>query len=132
MRPWLSATLFALLLLGGLVALYFWHKPSNKPRIRPPPRSRKPDESYQAVNSLARLFLEAVALKEERAKWPGVLKTLNPEDEPRIRTLLLELRQPDAVDPRTALQAIEQTCIQAQSESRSFSRAEPSWSEPSQ
>ena len=65
-----------------------------------------------------------VSLKESDANWPSVLKGLNTEDEPRIRTLLLELRGLNASNPREALETIETVCIESKHESEQLTRAD--------
>lgn len=72
---------------------------------------------------MANLFVETVALKECGAKWPNVLQRLNPQDEPHVRTLLLEIRERNKNDPRPALEAIERACIESKREGDHFSRA---------
>ena len=112
-------------LIGCLVAAYFFtrgHK--SKPRILPPPRSKSTERSYEETNSVAKLFLEIISLKESAANWPSVLKGLNTQDEPRIRTLLLELRSFDSSSARQALEAIEAVCIESKHESEKLTRAE--------
>jgi hypothetical protein len=92
--------------------------------VLPPPRSRKIDLSYQETNSVAKLFLATVSLKEGQSTWPVVLKGLNTEDEPRIRTLLLELRQMSTSSPQPVLEVIEEVCIQSKEKCGELTRAE--------
>ena len=110
--------------LACLVAAYFLRRTNHRPRVRPPPRSKRIECSYQETNALANLFLEAVALKEGGASWPSVLQRLNPEAEPHIRTLLLEIREPNGTDPRMALEAIETVCIESKRKGDQLSRAD--------
>lgn len=110
--------------LGGLAAAYLLPTPKRKPRVLPPPSSKRAAPSYQETNSLAKLFLEVLALKEAAARWPAILQNLNRESEPHIRTLLLELRSHRTADPVTVLEAIESECIAAKREGLSPSRAE--------
>jgi hypothetical protein len=124
MRTWLLL-LVVVAILGYLSATYYLaQKNQRKRRVLPPPRSKGTARSYQETNSVARLFLETVSLKEGEANWPRVLKGLNAEDEPRIRTLLLELRLLNPSDPRGALEAIEAVCIGSRDESDQLTRAE--------
>src|SRR5690348_58511 len=88
----MTAWLQLVLVLGGLAAAYLLLISKRKPRVLPPPSSKRPEPSYQEINSRAKLFLEVLALKESSPKWPSVLRKLNLEDDPHIRTLLLELR----------------------------------------
>lgn len=122
MTPWLP--LIVVVALGGLAAAYLLPTRKRKPRVLPPPTSKRAAPSYQETNSLAKLFLEVLALKEGAARWPAVLQKLNHENEPHIRTLLLELRSHRTADPVTVLEAIESECIAAKREGLSPSRAE--------
>ncbi len=124
MKDWLqfvAVTVF----FGCLAAAYFFaQRGQRKPRVLPPPRSKGTDRSYQETNSVAKLFLEAVSLKEGDASWPVVLKHLNTENEPRIRTLLLELRWLNPSNPREALEVIETICMESKHESETLTRAD--------
>lgn len=117
------AVLVALILVCLAVA-YLLLNSMHKPRVLPPPRSKRGEPPYQDTNSLAKLFLEVLALQDSGAKWPAILQQLNLEEEPHIRTLLLELRSHPPADPRTVLEAIESACIAAKREGQSPSRAE--------
>jgi hypothetical protein len=124
MKAWIQF-LAVLLLLGCLLAGYMLaQKNRRKPRVLPPPRSKRKSESYQEKNSVAKLFLEAVTLKENHANWPKVLKELNSEDEPFIRTLLLELRQLNTNSPREALEAVVYVCMESKDEGDRLTRAD--------
>lgn len=124
MKNWLHFVAVTLL-FGCLVAAYFFvQRSQRKPRVLPPPRSKRIDRPYQETDSVARLFLETVSLKAGAANWPTVLRRLNTEDEPRVRTLLLELRQFETSNPREALEAIETVCIESKHESVSLTRAD--------
>jgi hypothetical protein len=120
MTAWLQLVSVVLI----LAAVYLLLNPRRKPRVLPPPRSNRGEPSYQEANSLAKLFVEVLALKDSAAKWPTILQKLNLEDEPHIRTLLLELRSHCAADPSTGLEAIERACIAAKREGQSPPRAE--------
>ena len=122
----ISSQLFvAVLPFASLIALYFIARRFHaKPKVLPPPRSRGTELSYQETNSVAKLFLEAASLKESDANWSSVLKLLNAEDEPRIRTLLLELRELNISNPRCTLETIEAVCIESKRESEKLSRAD--------
>jgi hypothetical protein len=121
MMPWLP--LIFVVALGGLAA-YLLPTLKRKPRVLPPPSSKRAEPSYQETNSRAKLFLEVLALKEGAARWPAILQRLNRENEPHIRTLLLELRSHCTADPVAVLEAIESECISAKREGKSPSRAE--------
>lgn len=123
MNTWLQ--LFVLLVFAGVLgAGYRLLSAAPKLRVLPPPTTKKPEPPYHETNSLAKLFVEAVGLKERAAKWPAILRSLNPDDEPHIRTLLLELRSHRAADPNSVLEAIERTCIAAKRGGQSPSRCE--------
>lgn len=123
MSSWL---LFLLVVIGLALAAAVWlgRTPNPKRRVRPPPRSKKAEPSFQQANSLAKLFVEVLALKESSITWPTVLQRLNLEDEPHIRTLLLELRSERPASPGAVLDAIERVCIAAKREASTPSRAE--------
>ena len=113
MSTYLKASL-ATLFVGVLVFTYLRWRASYRPPVRfPQPLSRKPDESYQATNAIAKLLLEVLSLRDRKARWPEILKTLNPDDSPSLRTVLLELRWLHVNSPDTALQLIERVCIKA-------------------
>jgi hypothetical protein len=123
MNFWLRFTISAVVLTCiGIAIKYLLAK--QHPRVRPPPRVQPTERTYQVTNHVARLFLEVLELKKVEVQWPAILQQLNPEDEPHIRTLLLELRASNATDPRQALDAIEEVCIAAKPESERLSRAE--------
>ncbi|MCK6423712.1 MAG: hypothetical protein L6Q75_01310 [Burkholderiaceae bacterium] len=106
--------LFTWAAMLGIVAGAFLMARSRPrgPRVLPPPRSRSTVRTFQETNPIARLFLETRSLQESAANWPRVLKGLNADDVPHIRTLLLELRAFDTSSPRAALAAIEAVCIE--------------------
>jgi hypothetical protein len=110
----------------GVVIFAFrrWQENYKPPVRHRAPRSKRPDDSYQATNSRAKLLTETVALRKRNAQWPEILKTLNPSDEPRIRTILLELRWPNLEKPHSVLQEIEDTCLSAGLQRQSPSRVE--------
>lgn len=95
-----------------------------KPRVLPPPTSKRAEPAYHETSDLAKLFVEVLELKKSSAKWPKILRRLNLEDEPHIRTLLLELRSHRIAEPGAVLEAIESTCIAAKSDGQSPSRTE--------
>ena len=107
-----------------LAAAYLLRSAKNKPKVLPPPRSRKPEPAFHETNSLARLFVEVLALKEGTPTWPSILKRLNPSDNPHTRTILLELRSLPAADPEAVLNAIEQICIESKREGQDPSQVE--------
>ena len=124
MNIWLNF-LATLVFFGCLFAAYmFVQRSKPKPRVLPPPRSKSTERSYQETNSVAKLFLETVSLKESHATWPAILKGLNAQDEPRVRTLLLELRTLAVTNPHDALKAIEAVCIDSKHESEMLTRPE--------
>jgi len=84
----------AAVLFASLAATYLFVKRSpTRPKVLPPPRSRGTAKTFQESNSAASLLLDVLALKGQDAQWATVLKKLNPEDAPHVRTLLLELRE---------------------------------------
>jgi hypothetical protein len=123
MSGWLQLAI-ALGALGCVVGAYFLMPRKHKPRVLPPPRSAGLARSYQETNSVASLFLDVLKLKEGDATWPGILRHLNPENDPQIRTLLLELRQAQAAEPRQVLDTIEAVCMASKPESEWLSRAD--------
>lgn len=117
--------LAVILIIGCFVAVRFMAQGGKrKPKILPPPRSKSTERLYQETNSVARLFIETVSLKECRPNWSTVLKELNAEDEPRIRTLLLEMRDLDASSTYRALEAVEAVCIKSKQKSERLTRVE--------
>jgi hypothetical protein len=115
-----------LLIAVGVLAFVFrqWQT-SSKPVIRHlAPRSKRPDDSYQATNTTAKLLTEVLALRERHAQWPEILKTLNPSDEPHVRTVLLELRWPNVANPDDVLKVIEDVCLSVNLSGQSPSRVE--------
>ena len=68
---------------------------------------------YAEMSTGAKLLNDVLALKSRDAQWPDILQTLNPDDEPRIRTVLLELRWPHVLVPHAALSLIETVCLAA-------------------
>ena len=115
---------FLLLLVVGCVAAYFLIAQKPRRRVLPPPRTTKPAPSFHETDSLAKLFVAVVNLKERAATWPSILQELNSENDPHIRTLLLELREQSTSDPGRALVAIEQACIATKNDGRSLNQAE--------
>lgn len=112
-------------MLGIVVAAFLLARSRPRgPRVLPPPRSRSTVRTYQETNPIARLFLETRSLQESAANWPRVLKGLNTDDVPRIRTLLLELRAFDTSSPHAALAAIEAVCIECKRVSPQVTREE--------
>lgn len=119
--------LVALTVVIGCFALayhFFVRGSERKYRVLPPPRGKSTERTYQESNNIAKLFLETVSLKESEANWPAVLNGLNIEDEPRVRTLLLELRSLDTSSPKDVLLAIESVCIECKREGEQLTRVE--------
>ena len=114
-----------LIVLGFLaLALRRWQA-TYRPRLRhPAPRSKRTDESFQATNDTAKLLTEVLALRKRSAQWPEILKIINPLDEPRIRTVLLELRWPHVADPDLVLKAIEEVCLSVNRNAQSPTRVD--------
>jgi hypothetical protein len=115
-----------LLIVFGVLAFLFRHwQTSSKPTVRHlAPRSKRPDDSYQATNTTAKLLTEVLGLRERRAQWPEILKTLNPSDEPHVRTILLELRWPHIANPDEVLKVIEDVCLSVNLSGQTPSRVE--------
>lgn len=114
-----------ILVLGGVVLAFMRWRANYKLRPRyPRARNKVVPDSYQETNSEAKLLADVLALKERSAQWPDILKTLNPDDEPRIRTVLLELRWPHVFAPHTALNIIESICLSANRSGNMRSRLE--------
>jgi hypothetical protein len=124
MKGWTSFLLTLVLFGIGFAAYILMQGSRPKPKVRPPPRSKSTARSYQESNSLACLFLETLSLKESRATWPAILNELNSEDDPRVRTLLLELRSLSAPNPMEALGVIEWVCIAAKHESERVTKTD--------
>jgi len=123
--PHTYRVILALLVLGALVLLCLRWNVNSRPRIKAyGPRSRKPDDSYQATNAIAKLLLEVLDLRERAARWPAILKTINPEDVPVIRTVLLELRWLHVDSPDKALMLIERACIESKRSGETPTRLE--------
>ena len=105
-----------------LVFAFFRSRTDDRPRTRHPRvRSKSTGGTYQETNSAARLLSGVLALKERNAQWSEIMQALNPEDEPRIRTVLLELRWAHRSKPRKVLQAIEDICLASHRESSTLS-----------
>lgn len=112
-----------LLLLVSLVALYVHWLSAHKARPgQPRRRSKSAIPAHAEANDAAKLLSEVLALKQQQATWPNILQTLNPDDVPRIRTVLLELRGPHIFVPHTALNIIESTCLSAERPNNKLSR----------
>ena len=109
----LQAGLLILILVGLAVAYNRWRANYKPPAWQPRPRNLLLVPSGQATSDVARLLADVLALKQRHAQWPDILKTLNPDDEPRIRAVLLELRGPHVFVPHTALNIIESVCVSA-------------------
>ncbi len=122
--PIWPVVLVTFVILAFLCRAYLARARKRKIRVLPPPRSRKAEAAFQETNSLAKLFVEVLALKECAATWPLMLQRLNADDNPQIRTLLLELRSHPAAKPMEALEAIERACMASKQQGLCPSRAE--------
>ena len=49
-------------------------------------------------------------LQRKAALWPEIWAALNPDDDPEVRRLLVELRGPHMFTPHVALNALEEAC----------------------
>ena len=120
-----AALLLLLLVVALAVAAYLFLRPNRTPRVRHPTiRSKSTVPSFQESNSAARLLAGVDQLKGHNATWPGILQTLNPEDSPQLRTVLLELRSLQVASPQLVLKAIEEACLASYRESGSLSRVD--------
>ena len=114
-----------LLLLVGLVTAYLLRGTDKPSRVRHPTiRSKSTARSFQETNSAASLLAGVTKLKRHDATWPSVLQTLNSDDDPQVRTVLLELRSLYVSEPRVVLDAIEQICVASHRESNTLSRVD--------
>jgi hypothetical protein len=101
-----------LLLVAGISALYIRWRSSYRPKTRHPRvRSKSTSAPFSKVNGAASLLEDVHSLKKASAQWPEILKRLNPDDEPHIRTILLEIRGPHIFAPHVALNIIEDICL---------------------
>lgn len=99
-----------------------WRRPHQARARVYGPRSRKADDSYQAAHAAAGLLSDVLDLRGRKARWPAILQTLNPDESPSLRTVLLELRWLHVDEPSRALWWMEEACIQAKG--RALSRLE--------
>lgn len=115
----------AIVLFASLAAaLIFVKRSPTRPKVLPPPRSKGTARTFQESNSAASLLLDVLALKEQDARWATVLKKLNPDDTPHVRTLLLELRDFNQNTPQNVLETIEVICIESRGESEKLTRSD--------
>ena len=114
-----------LLLLVGLATAYLLRRTDKPPKVRHPTiRSKSTVRSFQETNSAARLLAGVTKLKNHNAIWPSILQTLNSDDDPQVRTVLLELRSLHVSEPRVVLDVIEQICVASHRESNTLSRVD--------
>ena len=117
--------LLLLLLLVGLATAYFLLRPNKPTQIRHPTiRSKGTTRSFQETNSAARLLAGVTDLRKQEATWPKMLETLNSDDNPQVRTVLLELRSVHVGEPGLVLDAIEEACLASYRESNTLSRVD--------
>ena len=92
-----------------------------------PSRSRRLAKNIplaQAHDPIASLVLDVLSLRDGAAQWPAILTKLNPEDLPKLRTVLLELRWLYRNRPDAALRLIERVCIATRKSGSATSRLE--------
>lgn len=118
-----AATLLLFALALPLAYLFF--RTEKPPRVRHPTiRSKSTAPTFQETNSAARLLAGVTELKGQHPTWPKLLQTLNADDHPQVRTVLLELRQLQVLDPQRVLDAIEEACLASHRESHGLSRVD--------
>ncbi len=78
----------------------------------------------EADDPIANLLLDVLSLRERSAQWPAILTQLNPEDQPKFRTVLLELRWLYRDYPDAALRLVERVCIATRKSGSASSRLE--------
>lgn len=119
----LGAAFLLLLVVAVAVATYLLLRADRTPRVRHPTiRSKSTVPSFQESNSAAWLLAGVDRLRGQDATWPRILQTLNPEDSPQLRTVLLELRSLKVASPHMVLNAIEESCLASYRESNTLSR----------
>jgi len=122
MLSYLPLALF-ILVVGSLVLAYFHWRANYKSKPTYPRGRRKFAENLLPARSdIAGLLDDVLDLRNRGALWPEILGTLNPTDDPRLRTLLLELRGPHVFTPHIALNILEHVCLEAKQRSPSASR----------
>jgi hypothetical protein len=94
---------------------------SNPSRSR---RLAKKIPLVEAHDPIASLVLDVLSLRDESAQWSAILTKLNPEDQPKLRTVLLELRWLYRDHPDAALRLIERVCIATRKSGSASSRLE--------
>ena len=114
-----------LLLIAVLAIGYLLLRADRQPKIRHPTiRSKSTARSFQETNSAARLLAGVTQLRKDDSPWPIILRTLNSDDNPQVRTVLLELRALRVSDPQSVLVAIEEACLASYRESSALSRVD--------
>ena len=63
-----------------------------------------------ADGAVARLLETVKGLQRSNAQWPAILSALNSEGDPKIGSLLADLRGPHMFAPHTALSLLMSTC----------------------
>ena len=85
---------------------------SHTPPLRVPIASEfiqlKPADASR--DSIAELLSQVAELQTKRAAWPEIWATLNPNHDPQVQGLLIELRGPHMFVPYIALNALEEGC----------------------
>ena len=105
------------------LALQLWKLRSRST----PSRSRRLAKKIPLAephDPIASLVLDVLSLRDMAAQWPAILTTLNPEDLPKLRTVLLELRWLYRDHPDAALRLIERVCIASRKSGSPTSRLE--------
>jgi hypothetical protein len=87
-------------------------------------RSAKQVPVAEVHDEIAGLMLDVLALRDQAAQWSAVLARLNPEEQPKLRTVLLELRWLYRDHPDAALRLIERVCIATRKSGSAASRLE--------
>jgi len=78
----------------------------------------------EAQDPIASLLLDVLSLRDSSAQWAAILTKLNPEDQPKLRTVLLELRWLYRDYPDAALRLIERVCMATRKAGSPSSRLE--------
>ena len=120
----LKTTLFLLLLVVVVFSYCRWTKNYRKKPLYPRGSRKHVADAYQEQSAPAKLLAEILTLKAKNAQWPEILGVLNPQNDPHIRTVLLEIRGPHIFVPHTALNIIESVCVAAKRPSTGLSRLE--------
>jgi len=97
-------------------------------RAQPTPRKGRRFAKQVPVaevhDEIAGLMLDVLALRDQAAQWSAILAKLNPEDLPKLRTVLLELRWLYRDHPDAALRLVERVCIATRKSGSAASRLE--------